>query len=354
MTLDVVSATQKKPNSILSISAGVSRFPPNLPSRAQIMDDFWTRPAGAYSKPVWIRPGTLQLVFDDDNTGIRKLQHKNLPGGSAAFSRTATVYSEKELTPADFEMESKDPIVKACRSKVFAFTQRVGSVYLVEANILGFASEVTGLEEQTVLSSAVKWALADYTCRNGEPPEQIVLHVDVNGTLALGDQAGSKSFAKMASSLAADILKRAQGGDSGLTLPDKTREAISRVAQAGNSEDLHAEFTVNYSGNDFIRATVACLGALAPAAVRDIDDELSGSFTGSCSTKSRDKSFAAAFEIENIEKPALTVAIRTNGTEHRQAVRSWRIHAQYAFLPSHFLALFSSSLLSTRPCTCSA
>ena len=46
------------------------------------------------------------------------------------------------------------------------------------------ASEKSGLEEQVVLSSAVKWALADYTARHGEAPEQIVLHIDVNGTLA--------------------------------------------------------------------------------------------------------------------------------------------------------------------------
>ena len=37
------------------------------------------------------------------------------------------------------------------------------------------------------------------------------------------------------------------------------------------------------------------------------------------SSKSRDKAFAAAATADAIEAPALTVAIRTNGVEHRQA-----------------------------------
>ena len=174
-----------------------------------VMEDFWTRPAGVYSKPVWLRPKVLQLVYDDDNSPSKLYSGPAVPGGNTAFTRTATVYSASEITPAELTVESTDPVTEALRKQVSAFAQRVGSCYLIEANLLGFAASNSGLpHEQTVLSSALKWALSDYAVRFGTPPEQIVLHLDVNGTLALGDVAGGKNFGKMVHSLAGDMVKR--------------------------------------------------------------------------------------------------------------------------------------------------
>ena len=171
-----------------------------------VMENFWTRASGVYGKPIWLRPGVLQLVYDDDNDRLRRFRGATVPGGNAAFTRTATVYSQSEITDNDVDATGTTPAVEALRKQCTAFTQRVGSCYLVEANILGFANpaaaESTGLGVQCVLSSAVRWALADYEARCGLPPRQIVLHLDVNGSLALGDASGTKTFASMANSLA--------------------------------------------------------------------------------------------------------------------------------------------------------
>lgn len=270
-----------------------------------------------------------------------------------AYTRTFAVYSPLRFTDADLDASSRCAAVNDLRKHVRAFTQRVGSAYLVEANILGFAGESTGLEEQCVLSSAVKWALADYSTRFGAPPRQIIMHLDVNGTLALGDVAGSKKFGKIAASLAANALKRSD--EDNLKLGSAERLAMVRAVQLPE-EQLQLEYSVNYSvraraylsggvtcarcvtrvcaracacvhvralpcarqGNDFVRALLTCLGALAPAAIRELDSELAGMFNG-FSSKATQRHFELAAASDSLEKPALTVAIRTNGVEHRQA-----------------------------------
>ena len=78
-------------------------------------------------------------MYDDDNDKVRTFSGGAVPGGHAAYTRTATVYSAAALTEADLEASSTNASVEAMRKSVRAFTQRVGSVYLVEANILGFA-----------------------------------------------------------------------------------------------------------------------------------------------------------------------------------------------------------------------
>lgn len=238
-----------------------------------------------------------------------------MPGGHVAYTRTAAVYSTAAITEHDLDCSSSSAGVEMLRKATRAFTQRVGSVYLVEANLLGFAGESTGLEEQCILSSAVKWALADYVTRFGSAPLQIVLHLDVNGTLALGDVAGSKRFGKIAGSLAGNVMKRAD--DKDIHLNDKTRQAM-KAATTMPEEDLQAMYSVNYSGNDFVRAVLAALGALAPAAIRQLDEELAGDFKKSIESQAA-KLAAKASAWESIEAPAVTVAIRTNGVEHRQA-----------------------------------
>jgi len=289
-----------------------------------VMEDFWTRPTGVYSKPVWLRPSVLQLVYDDDITKLRTHVGAAVPGGHVAYTRTATVYSEAPILPSDLTITTMNQATDSLRKACPAFVQRVSNVYLVEANILGFAGESAGIEEQCVLSAAVKWALSDYAERFGEPPAQIVLHLDVNGTLALGDVAGTKTFGAMAKSLAADVLRRLEDTSSDMTLPKETRAAISR-ARSLDDERLREEYTVNYSGNDFTRAIFSCLGALAPAAIRDLDQELAAkeivgkSFADIFTSASAKQAFERAFRADSIESPALTVAIRTNGVEHRQA-----------------------------------
>eukprot|EP00966_Prymnesium_polylepis_P273570 6319826-Prymnesium_polylepis.1 len=151
-----------------------------------VMEDFWTRSSGVYGKPIWLRYGVLQLMYDDDNDKLRRFTGVEVPGGNVAFTRTAAVYSESAITDADIAVEGPDETTEALRTACEAFLQRVGTCYLVEANLLGFANQ----DEQCVLSSALKWALADYSARFGEAPHQIVLHLDVNGSLALGDVAG--------------------------------------------------------------------------------------------------------------------------------------------------------------------
>jgi len=302
---------------------GLGRRHPARMTLDVVMEDFWTRPAGVYSKPVWLRPDVLQLVFDDDNSPSKTYSGPTVPGGHTAFTRTATVYSTTLIGAGDLTVESDDPITEVLRNQVAAFTQRVGNCYLVEANILGFAGVLSGLkEEQAVLSNALKWALADYGVRFGKQPEQIVLHLDVNGTLALGDVAGNKNFGKMVNSLAAEVLKRVE--EKVVSVPDALRDVILRANEEKEEGVLRQQFTANYSSQDFIRCVVMALGALAPAAIQDLDDQLSGTAgaAGDFNEKFRSATTAKAFDearaAESLEAPALTLAIRTNGVEHRQ------------------------------------
>jgi len=281
-----------------------------------VMDDFWTRATGVFGKPVWQRPGVLQIIFDDDNNTMRHYSGPSVPGGHVAYTRTASIYSETPITDEDVDISSTTPMTAELRKHVAAFTQRVKGCYLIEANILGFAGEHSGLDEQSVLGSAIKWALSDYADRMGEPPSQIVLHLDVNGTLALGDVASNKGIGGSANGLARDVLKRLEE-EASFELPQNVQNAMQR-ARSLSDESVRQEYTVNYSGNDFIRAVVLCLGALAPAAIRDLDDELAGSFTTYASESTR-RAFLEARSKEALESPAMTVAIRTNGVEHRQA-----------------------------------
>mmetsp|Transcript_38774 Transcript_38774/g.94147 ORF Transcript_38774/g.94147 Transcript_38774/m.94147 type:complete len:577 (+) Transcript_38774:190-1920(+) len=281
-----------------------------------VMENFWTRPAGVYSKPVWLRPDVLQLVYDDDNSATSQYSGDAVPGGFTAFTRTATVYSNSQLTADDLAVESSDPQVELLRRQVPAYTQRVRNCYLVEANLLGFAGVASGLsEEQAVLSLALKWALADHAVRFGKHPYQIVLHLDVNGTLALGDIAGNKNFGKMVHSLAADILKRID--EKAVHVPESTRTVILDTKDK-TEEELKKEYTANYSSQDFVRCVMMALGALAPEAVRHLDEEMSGNFAENYRSASTSKAFSAASSADALESPALTIAIRTNGVEHRQ------------------------------------
>ena len=277
-----------------------------------IMENFWTRPSGVYRKPVWLRPNVLQLFYDDDNDGLKTFSGPAVPGGHSAFTGTASVYSQTPITKADLSLDSPNPVTNALRKEVTANLQRVGSCYLVQANLLGFAGSESGVvSEQIVLSASLKWALSDYATRFGKQPEQIVLHLDVNGTLALGDLAGSKSFAKMTQSLAKDLL-----ADEKMSLTAEQKKALAD-AQEKEETELRTRFTANYSRQDFIRAIVLALSALAPSAIRELDRELSGDFAANFRTKSAAQAFSDAAAA--LESPALTLAIRTNGTEHRQA-----------------------------------
>ena len=76
---------------------------------------------------------------------------------------------------------------------------------------------------------------------------------------------GPRSRRAVGSSLAAEMLRRNDEG-GGQLLPAETVAALTRIPQTDDAQ-LHSEYTVNYSGNDFVRAVVACIGALAPACV---------------------------------------------------------------------------------------
>ena len=277
-----------------------------------------TRPTGCYTKPIWLRPGVLQLLYDDDNDRLRCMQCDALPGGHAAYTRTATVYSQTEITDDDLKVASTSPMTEKLRSCVAAYVQRVRSCYLIEANLLGFASAGTGVQEQAVLSSAIRWALSDFIVRNGKPPDQIVLHLDVNGSLALGDVAGSKSMHKMAKNLARDVFQRYE--QEFVQLSDQAASAVER-ARDGPEGSLAHEYTVAYSGNDFVRSVMACQGALAVAAIREIEADMAIHANESFADKFNSASTrqASVAMATSLERPALTVAIRTNGVEHRQA-----------------------------------
>jgi len=281
-----------------------------------IMEDFWTRPSGVYRKPIFLRRGVLQLFYDDDNDPLKQFRGPAVPGGNVAFTGTTSVYSDTPITADDITIESKSPVTNALRKGCAAYVQRVRSCYLVEANLLGFAGTGSGLEvEHCVLSSALKWALSDFATRFGAAPEQIVLHLDVNGTLALGDLAGSKTFGKVATSLAGHLIDSIDAD----RVTNITPEEKLKLSQTKSLEEsaLRQQYTANYSRQDFIRSLVLALSALAPAAVRELDDELAGDFAANFRTKSTAQAFAEA--MAQVDSPALTLAIRTNGTEHRQA-----------------------------------
>jgi len=219
------------------------------------MDNYWVRPTGVYAKGVWLRKGVLQVFYDDDNNHLRFFSGPSVPGGHAAFTRTAVVYSTTIIDEAMTTTAATSEI-EELRKQVPAFTQRVGSCYLVEAGILGFSKpEAASVEEQSVLSTSCAWAVADYTARVGTLPEQIVLHLDVNGSLSLGDVAGNKNFGKMASELSAHIVKRAEGGE--VVLPEATKAALER-AQALDEDALRQEFTTTYNGQDLVRTIEYC------------------------------------------------------------------------------------------------
>ena len=88
--------------------------------------------------------------------------------------------------------------------------------------------------------------------QNGSQPGQIVLHLDVNGTLALGDTAGKKSFAQVAYSLADGLIRRIEeqsrrpSGDA-WQLHVGMLPAIEAIRSL-DEEQLTEHFTVNYSG----------------------------------------------------------------------------------------------------------
>jgi len=282
-----------------------------------VMEDFWTRPSGVYGKPVWLRPGVLQLVYDDDNDQLKRISGPTVPGGHAVFTRTASVYSMCEITDADLDVASASAATAALRHQVAAFTQRVGSVYLVEANILGFATHGSDLQEPCVLSSSIRWALSDYQDRFGCPPSQIVLHLDVNGSLALGDLAGAKKMEDMARRMADDTLLRHEKEQVALT---EAQEHTLRDATKSDDTALQQDccFSASYSSRDFVRSLILCQGALAMAAIREIDEECrEEAFADAFNTASIDRASAAA--AAGTDRPALTIAIRTNGVEHRQA-----------------------------------
>mmetsp|Transcript_57082 Transcript_57082/g.152002 ORF Transcript_57082/g.152002 Transcript_57082/m.152002 type:complete len:653 (-) Transcript_57082:414-2372(-) len=286
-----------------------------------VMENFWTRPAGVYAKPIWLRDGVLQLMYDDDNDRARKFVGATVPGGNAVYTRAVTVYSREPLTDADTQVEGPNAAVEALRQTCTAFTQRAGTCYIVEANILGFANaaagESAGLHEQTVLSSAIKWALADYEARHGAPPRQIVLHLDVNGSLTLGDVAGTKTFSSMCTNLAGKLVE-----DLHVELNDDTKEAMLR-AKSLEEGILREEYNVNYSGADFARTILTCLGALAPAAIHELREDLAGAFVRAPRRASQMGAIDAARfprmanpqSAQDHSMPALTVAIRTNGVE---------------------------------------
>lgn len=111
---------------------------------------------------------------------------------------------------------------------------------------------------------------------------QVVLHLDVNGSLSLGDVAGIKSFGEMAASLAKDLVKREEEG--AVALSPVTKDALTRAANL-DEEMLEHEYTTYYNSKDLLRAITLCL------------DMLRGGKGSS----------------------GLTLAIRTNGVEHEAA-----------------------------------
>ena len=274
-----------------------SPHPASPPST--VPSQFWTRPTGVYGKPVWMRDDVLQLFYDDDNTELSFFSGPTVPGGHAAFTRTAVIYSDSPIDAASIALDT-DPATEALRKQVPAFTQRVGSCYLVEAGLLGFADaaagESAGLDEQRVLSTAMRWAIADYRQRHGgTAPASIVLHCDVNGTLSLGDVASSKTFGKQAKGLATDILKRAQNGQAHLN--EMTTKAIQRAATL-DEDHLRQEYTTYYSEEDLISTLSYCL--------RVMNAELAEAERG----------LGGPLQARQAE---LTLAIRTNGVEAENA-----------------------------------
>ena len=275
------------------------------------MENFWTRPTGVFTKPVWLREGVLQLVFDDDNTELKYNSGPTVPGGHVAFTRTACVYSS--VPSAEAAPEITDPLiaasVAALKEECKAFTQRVGSCYLVEANLFGFVNEdlqgISRLGEQRVLSSAVVWAIADYKARYGSAPEHIVLHLDVNGTLLLADIASNKSPKKAAEGMATRLTQRAEKDQ--IQISDTTSEAIARVKTL-DDDDIRAEYNAHYPEADVVRTLHHCLASL--------DSTPSGSALEACLTlairTNGVESAAAATYLQNLIKGALGTDLSTN------------------------------------------
>ena len=59
------------------------------------------------------RAGVLQLFFDDDNDQLRQFSGAAVPGGHAAFTGTASVYSGTPITDEDLSIESTDAATNA-------------------------------------------------------------------------------------------------------------------------------------------------------------------------------------------------------------------------------------------------
>lgn len=174
-----------------------------------VMDNFFVRSTGCFAKPVWDRPGVLQIFFDDDMSEVTHLHSDACPGGHVAFCATAAVYGEASLEgEQDCSPPPGHPEVAAARQNCAAWVQRVGGVYLVEANVLGFRTGAAC----GVLSSAVRWALLDFEARRGRRPARIVLHLDVNGTLILSDVAAGKTLGQAFAKEAPKLLRHVDAG----------------------------------------------------------------------------------------------------------------------------------------------
>ena len=264
---------------------------------------FWTRATGVYGKPVWLRKDVLQLFYDDDNNELTRQNEPTIMGGHTAFTQSASIYSQEPLDDTSTEVASDHPETEQLRGYVPAFVQRVGTCYLVQANIMGFATaagkkSLQALGGGGVLSSAMRWALSDYQQRFGKPPHSIVLHLDVNGTVSLGDVAGRHSFGESVTSLVNQLLKRI---DSGHVRASQATTAALRLVPQLDDATLHEEYGGSYDDVDLVESISASLDALRTS-VLPLPD--SGTPGGS-------KSDALS--------PELTVTIRTNGVEAEAA-----------------------------------
>ena len=83
-------------------------------------------------------------AYDDDNDQLKLYSGAAVPGGHCAFTGTASVYSQTPITKAALSLDSPNPVTNALRKEVTANLQRVGSCYLVQANLLGFAGSEFG------------------------------------------------------------------------------------------------------------------------------------------------------------------------------------------------------------------
>jgi len=198
--------------------------------------------------------------------------------------------------------------VESLKAACPAFTQRVGSCYLVEANLFGFvnvaAGESSRLGETRVLSSAMAWALRDYFARFGAPPDHIVLHLDVNGTLILGDVASQKSMTKAANSLASRVLERAQQGR--IDLPCDL-EAVARVKTLPD-DMICEEYNPTYAAEDIVRTLHQSLASLALNRTAGVDANL----TLAIRTNGVESAAAASY-LQTLIKDALGQELTDDG-----------------------------------------